>query len=558
LQRFQQAHGFDIEEALPDRTREKRSGCATAAIGLPCARFHAMHISSSSFRRCAFAWLALTCLTAALFAQSTNAARSLAELRAQIDAHVTAARFNHALWGVKVVSLETGRTLHEHHAERLMSPASNSKLYAGALALAQLGGDYRIVTPLLGTAKPDRRGRLKGDLIVSGRGDPSWKLRGGETNFWALFDPFVAAISNAGVRRITGDLVADATFFHGPPQGSSWAVDDLEDYEGAEISALTLLDNCAELQVTPGAAAGQPCQARFRQPHTGLTLDNRTVTTTNGLATGIVMRRLFNENVVRVFGSLPAGDTNVLLDVPVPRPADWFAAALKEALARRGIRVEGRARSVRWPEAAAMTNTVVLGEIVSPPLRELVRAFMKPSQNLETDLVFAHTGERWRTGDTPTWRTSEQLAVQALEAFMRTNALYPEDLRFDEGSGLSRNNLTSANATLALLRFMATHPEAGNFVASLPVAGVDGTLRRRMKGTPAEGNVRAKTGTLRWVNALSGYVTSAAGERLAFSLFLNRNVAPPGRSGRDELDAIAVMLARFAGRSDEATAPVNQ
>jgi D-alanyl-D-alanine carboxypeptidase/D-alanyl-D-alanine-endopeptidase (penicillin-binding protein 4) len=237
------------------------------------------------------------------------------------------------------------------------------------------------------------------------------------------------------------------------------------------------------------------------------------------------------------------------VDVPVPRPAQWFAAALKEALARRGIRVDGAARSVRWPELPAVpTNGIVLGEVSSPPLRELVKAFMKPSQNLEADLIFAHVGELNRTGETPAWRTSEQLAVAALENFLRTNELPASDVHFDEGSGLSRNNLTTANATLALLKFMAAQRSADDFLNSLPLAGVDGTLRSRMKGTPAENNARAKTGTLRWANSLSGHVKSAAGERLVFSLILNRK-APSVRTNRDELDAVVVLLARFEGRS---------
>ena len=176
---------------------------------------------------------------------------------------------------------------------------------------------------------------------------------------------------------------------------------------------------------------------------------------------------------------------------------------------------------------------------------------MKSSQNLETDLIFAHLGEVARAPAAPAGQTSEQSAVVALQDFLRQNGLPADEVRFEEGSGLSRNNLTTANATVGLLKFMVAHRAASDFVTSLPVAGVDGTLRRRMKGTPAEGNVRAKTGSLRWANSLSGYVTSAAGERLVFSLMLNRSVAPPGRNAREDLDAVAVMLAGFAGRSGE-------
>jgi D-alanyl-D-alanine carboxypeptidase/D-alanyl-D-alanine-endopeptidase (penicillin-binding protein 4) len=484
-------------------------------------------------------------------AQWTNGARAGEELQAQLEAHLSHPRFHGALWGVKIVSLDTKRVVFERHADRLMSPASNSKLYTGALALDHLGGDYRIRTPVVATAKPNQRGKLRGDVIIRGRGDPSWMPGPEPTDFWTVFDPFVAVLTNAGVRRVTGDIIADATFFHGPPTGASWTVDDLEDYYGAEISATTLADNYAQLRVAPGAEAGRPCTLELVQPHTGLILDNRTTTTTNSGASHIVARRIVGGNRLTVFGELPAGGTNEVVDVTVPRPADWFAASLKEALVRRGIRVDGDARGVCWPEPSPVTaDCVELGEMESPPLRDLVRAFMKRSQNLETDLIFGHIGEATRSGTTPVWRTSEQLAVAALEGFLRTNDLPVDDLHFDEGSGLSRNNLTSANATVGLLQFMATHPASNDFLNSLPVAGVDGTLRRRIKGTPAEGNLRAKTGTLRWANALSGYVTSVAGERFVFCLMLNRYQPPPDRTGRDELDAIAVLLAQFSNHSD--------
>lgn len=515
-----------------------------------------------SIRRRTLCWLVLPTMGAAsLCAQApfppppvpAKTADSVQALRAQLEAHVGEARFGGALWGVKIVSLDTGGTLFEHHANRLLSPASNSKLYTGALALDRLGGDYRIITPILGTTKPDADGKLAGDVIVSGRGDPSWKATPRNGDFWKTFEPFVAALRQSGVLHVEGDVVADATYFRGPPNGAGWTVDDFNDDYGAEVSAITLEENYADLRVTPAAIAGRACRFEWLHPHTGLVIHNRTVTTGKGGARHIEVRRNPGENVAYIFGEIPIGGADEILDLTVPRPASWFAAALKEALMRAGIRVDGQSRSIRWPETSPVpARAVKLGEIVSPPMRELVRGFMKPSQNLETDLIFNHVGEALRTGETPPWRTSEQLGATALREFLRKHRLPAEEVRFEEGSGLSRNNLTTANATVGLLQMMAAHREADTFFQSLPIAGVDGTIRRRMRGTAAEGNVRAKTGTLRWANALSGYVTSAAGERLAFSLMLNRNVVPAGRFARDDLDTIAVILARFAGRSDAA------
>lgn len=476
---------------------------------------------------------------------------SVAELRAQLEAHLSDPRFSGALWGVKIASLETGAVLFSASADRLMSPASNSKLYTAAMALDQFGGDYRIATPIVATAKPDAGGTLAGDVIVAGRGDPSWKAKPRRGDFWATFEPFIAVLKRAGVRRITGDVVADTTFFRSPRYGAGWVIDDLNDDYGAEISAITLEENYVDLRIRPAAVAGQPCEFELMHPCTGLVLHNHTTTVVKGGARTVHARRELGGNEVTVLGELPLEGAEEMLDLTVPRPANWFAAALKEALSRAGIRVDGKSRSVQWPEASPVTKDAVkLGEITSPPLRELVTAFLKPSQNLETDLIFLHTGEMLRASDAPAWRTSEQCGVMALREFLRRNELPADDVRFDEGSGLSRNNLTTANATVALLSFMARHREANAFHDALPIAGVDGTLRRRMRDTPAEGNVRAKTGTLRWATALSGHVTSAAGERLVFSVMLNRYVAPPGRAAREEIDTIALLLARLEARSD--------
>ena len=508
----------------------------------------AQFFNTNTGRGFSLALLAILFFTPAAGAQPTNFAQSLSELRAQLDAHVNQPRFSGALWGIKVASLATGKIIYESHADRLMSPASNSKLYAGALALDALGGDHQFVTPIFTTARVDKSGVVRGDLIVSGRGDPSWK----GTNWADIFAPFIAAITNAGVRRVTGDLVADGTFFHGPPTGGSWCVEDLSDSEGAEISALTFNDNLTQVRVTPGAKISEAGTLALLQPHTGLKLVNRTQTGARDGKSHLAMWLAPGTKTLFIFGEVPLGGVAETLDVPVPEPAAWFGAALKVTLAQQGVSIKGRVRCVAWPEVAPWnkTNLVKLGEVKSPPLREVVRAFMKPSQNLETDLVFNHTGEWLRATNAPLWQTSEQSAVAALEKFLAANGV-PADLHFDEGSGLSRNNLTSANTTVALLAVMATNRWAQDFFDALPIAGVDGTIRRRMKGTPAFQNVHAKTGTLRWVNALSGYVTTAAGERLVFSVMLNRYVPPPDRKRTDELDDIAVLLAGFTGRSDK-------
>jgi len=478
---------------------------------------------------------------------------TLAELQQRLAEHIGQARFAAALWGLKVASLDSGKTVFEHNPGKLFSPASNSKLYTVALALDQLGADYRIRTSLYAQARPNRAGTLQGDLIVFGRGDPTLnaRLRGGSV--YAALEPLVSALTNAGVKRIAGDVVGDESYFRGPPFGAGWVWDDLEYYYGAEVSALTVNDNTLELVVKPGGRAGEPCQLSLRPATTWLTLNNRTETVEKETTRRIRLEHPLCENVIYVSGRMPLDDSGSTSEVTVHNPAGLFACFFKEALERRGIEVAGGARSLNWLDREAQPvdyeKLVELGHVESLPLRDVAREVQKPSQNLYTDLLLAHVGERSRDNDTSDRATSEDLGIRALNRFLAEAGIPRGQVIFEEGSGLSRNNLTTPSATVALLQFMSRHQCAQVYLDALPIAGVDGTLRNRMKGTPAAGNVRAKTGTLRWASSLSGHVTTAAGERLVFSMMVNRYQG--GRSVRGDLDALAVLLAGFTGRTTD-------
>lgn len=481
------------------------------------------------------------------------AALPAATLQEQISAFVTQPRFAGAAWGVKVVSLDSGKTLAEFQPRLRLSPASNAKLYVGALALDQLGGDYRIRTPLRATTAIQADGTLAGDLVVSGRGDPSWGARENSASYDSVFGSFVAALKQAGVKRIHGDVIADGSWLRVEPAAPGWTVDDLSYYYGAEISGVSFLDNYAEIRAAPGVSVDNPGVLEWLEPLTDLTLVNKTRTLPANAVASVEARLLPGTRTVEVSGGVALGAKAAVTESPVPRPSQWFAAGLKAALERAGIAVTGQARSVVWPESAPVAP-VRVGEVTSPPLRQLVAGFMKSSQNLETNLVFSHLGELRRKTEMRADRRSDELAVEALKEFADKAGLPAGDLIFEEGSGLSRNNLTTPEATIALLRYMAQHREAAAFADSLPVAGRDGSLRKRLKGTSAEANLHAKTGSLRWAATLSGYATTTTGERVAFSLMLNRHVATAGLSARDEIDALAVIVAGASGGSARAPA----
>jgi len=482
---------------------------------------------------------------------------SLAELRRELLAHATQPRFAHAQWGMHVVSLDTGRTLFSANGDKLFLPASTTKLFTAALALDTLGPDFRIRTSVYATSAPDIRGVLKGDLVLYGRGDPSLDVAAAGGDWDRVLAPLVEPLVACGLKTVQGDLRADESFFREARIGSGWEYDDLQWYYGAEVSALTVNDNAVEVVVRPGPRVGTLAQV-FLFPSTRyVVLSNAVQTAAAGSPRRLIVKRDPEANRVTVRGAMPLDSRSASESVAVRHPAGWLGRELEQALARRGITVRGRVVTVTNAgspdQGGANGRLVELASLSSPPLRDLLPRMMKPSQNLHAQLLLLQAGARQPVGEDAADRTSEQAGLAALSAFLAKAGLDVAEVRLEEGSGLSRHNLVTPRALVELLRFMRSHPHAAVFRDSLPVAGVDGTLRTRFRGTSAEGNLRAKTGSLSQVNTLAGYVQTAAGEGLVFALMLNNYAgAPDGRPGRMELDELAVLLAGLAQHTRDA------
>jgi D-alanyl-D-alanine carboxypeptidase/D-alanyl-D-alanine-endopeptidase (penicillin-binding protein 4) len=236
---------------------------------------------------------------------------------------------------------------------------------------------------------------------------------------------------------------------------------------------------------------------------------------------------------------------------------------LRDALQKRGVKIDGRLRTVNARSGGSIlsdtptnpgsipTPPVEIASLQSPPFSDIAAHTLKPSQNQYTELILRALGKSQPASPTASIRvgqSNEETGLAAVESFLHQAGVGESDLALNDGSGLSRNDMITANATVQLLTFMSKHRYFAAFRDALPIAGVDGTLRSRMRGTPAEGNLRAKTGTLSSVASLSGYVTTAAGEQLVFSMMLN-NYPDANAVRRDSIDAIAILLASFGGKS---------
>jgi D-alanyl-D-alanine carboxypeptidase/D-alanyl-D-alanine-endopeptidase (penicillin-binding protein 4) len=515
----------------------------------------------------------ILCVPLSAFAQ---APKTLTELQTRISAILAKPELASSLVGIKVTSLDSGRVLFEENAIKLLRPASNMKIYTVATALDRLTPEYRFTTSVFANARPDSAGVIRGDLRVYGRGDPSIAARFNNGDYFKGIDDLATRIVAAGVKRVEGDLVGDETYFTGPKYGSGWEWEDLTWYYGAEITPLSVNDNALDLFVKPGPAIGQPALVTTGPPDPLLTIVNRVTTSAKGVRREISIHRGLGENTITITGSIPL-EGSFTAGIGISHAALLFVYLLRNSLVQKGVVITGKSRTtgeaavpsvvIAQPtltqptQAHSSASSVAQTELVtlqSPPFSVIAAQTMKPSQNLYTELILRTLGKTSPPPLTPATSifspTSEYLGLEAVKTFLKTAGIRPEALVLDDGSGLSRGDMITADATVQLLTFMSKHRYADVFRDALPIAGVDGTLRNRLRGTPAERNLRAKTGSLSSAASLSGYVTTAAGEKLAFAIMVNnypRDFDPRIAC----IDPIAVLLASFNDKPESKDAP---
>jgi D-alanyl-D-alanine carboxypeptidase/D-alanyl-D-alanine-endopeptidase (penicillin-binding protein 4) len=460
--------------------------------------------------------LVVLCVCTAAAAGPTKGERALAR---DLDRIFAAPVMAQGLWGVEVKSLDSGRVLYARNARTLMMPASNMKIVTLAAAAETLGWDYRFVTTLETSASVEN-GTLAGDLYVRGGGDPTINRRDNRAD--AVFDGWAAALKAAGITRIDGNVFADASAFDRRQLGQGWSWDYLQYGYAAPISALEFDENTATLTVRPGAKAGDAAALEL-PPGTGLRLVHHVVTTEAGAATAIDCERPPDTSDLDVRGSIAADAKPVTREVAVANPSLYFAHALVLALQARGIEVRGIPRDLVRPESPLREEPRrVLLSWQSPPLRDIATTMMKVSQNLYAETLLRAVGAA-RTGA----GSAEAGTGAARDVLARWN-IAPGTYVQADGSGLSRYDYVTADMIVTLLEHMYRDPKHKDaFVATLPIAGKDGTVASRLKHTRAEANATAKTGSIANVRALSGYVRTRDGETLTFSILANSFAIPP-------------------------------
>lgn len=489
----------------------------------------------------------------------------LARFHMRVEAALSEVHAQRTFWGVVVADQDTGAILYELNADHFFTPASNAKIFTTALALDTLPPTFRFRTTLESQAALDADGRLAGDLRFVGGGDPDLSNRrfpfAGKVEHDGPVEKVLAEMVEEavakGLREVDGDVVADDSYFPYDPYPAGWSVGDLFFTFGAPVSAIAFNDNSISIDVLPGARAGDPAVVTV-EPGAALDSFGREITTGPAEAKPdfAVVRRP-GADFLLLRGVIPLGHASVKIDLAMLEPAEMTARALKQLLEARGVHVTGTTRIHHAPppdtsdagdlpplaetmRVASAAAPITLAEHISEPLLESVRVTNKMSQNLHAELLL-RTVAREKRG---VGSTGAGLKVE--QDFLKNAAVAEGDVVLADGSGLSGTDLVTPRSVIQLLRYVAQRPWGSDYSSTFPIAGVDGTLETRMKGTTAEGLIRAKTGALEHVRAMSGYATTLRGEHLVFAIFGN-NGTQKGRDATAAIDAIGVAMVETLG-----------
>jgi len=465
-------------------------------------------------------------------------------LRQELEGILTSTGNTRGRWAVLAVSLDRLDTLPALNPQQLMVPASNMKVLSTAAALHYLGPDFRFKTFVLADG-PQTGEVLEGDLILFGTGDPTFSERffSSET---AVLDTFAARILEAGIREVQGDLVMDGSFFQGPDRHPEWDPRDLNDAFAAPISAISLAENVVTLRVEAGGWEGASPSVFTIPEASGIPVDNSARTVSSASRSRVWLSRETPLDPIGIEGEIPFGGSDVWRRLPVPEPLRFTGIQLKRALEAQGVRVRGSISIVRDPADSRLSPRTtpgfqdpstlkILATRESPPLLDLLRIINKESNNF-----FAETVAK-TVGRTVLGEGSFSGGSRAVEKFLReVVGIAAEEVHVRDGSGLSAENQATAGGFVRTFQYMASSPYWEDFLDTLPEAGLRRELGR-MYRSPAAGNLRAKTGTLDSVSALSGIVRTRTGERILFSI-LSNEVASEYRAKRAE-DLIGIRLA---------------
>ncbi|RFB34610.1 D-alanyl-D-alanine carboxypeptidase/D-alanyl-D-alanine endopeptidase [Brevibacillus sp. VP] len=403
--------------------------------------------------------------------------------------------------GISVYNLNKEAFLYQHEADKNFIPASNMKLFIAAAALEELGADYQFKTEIYTDGKVSQNGTLQGNLIVKGYGDPTLETKD--------LQKMATELKQKGITGIQGQVYVDESYFDDIRLGPAWMWDDEVYAYSAQISGLSLHKNSMEAVITPAKEVGKPASVSITPINEYVKVIS-TVTTTDSKESEVTVERTIGHNQLIIKGTIGRDAIPYKEDVTMEDPVLYVGDVFQSILQSEGISIIGK----KTIQKTSLVKGTPIVTHYSRPLSEIVLALNKDSDNFYAEMLTKTLGAVKKGSGS--WHAGTEAITEVLR-----EAKFPGTYLQVDGSGLSRLDLITPNQMIALLRYVQKKEYQKAFEASLPIAGIDGTLKSRMKETKAGSNLIAKTGSMGGVNSLSGYVTATNGDKLAFSIMIN-------------------------------------
>jgi D-alanyl-D-alanine carboxypeptidase/D-alanyl-D-alanine-endopeptidase (penicillin-binding protein 4) len=502
---------------------------------------------------------------------------TLGEFQTKVLNLIQRPKWDSAFWGIEIVSLDDGTTLYSLNAQKRFLPASNMKILTCAAILDGMDPQERITTPVYVTGRIDKWGRVLGDLVVVGRGDPNLERRGYKTehepfenkDYPSSITQIADELQSKGIKTIEGDIVIDDTYFLHQPFGLAWTIEDTAWSYGAPVSALVINENMIAVKILPGEHFNDLALFQTSPTETASKMVmNRVKTIASQQNTKVSLTHEQESGLPLFTGSISQSQSELNYQVAVPDPTRFAGSLLKAALTQRGVLVKGDVKSrILEPTEALQGQEIPLRDlrlgqptyaeearvaaILGVPIFDSLKIMMKESQNLYAECLLRLLGARTSSVG------SMEAGLAALGKFMTKTGTPENSLKIKDASGMSRKNLVTPESIVRVLVYMDHHPQREKFLDTFPIGGKDGTLKTRFQGTSAAGRILAKTGSIESVSTLSGYAQARQGAHFAFSLMVN-NEEGSQQDVREVLDQLCLWIIDFAPKTKNAPASPRQ
>lgn len=414
-----------------------------------------------------------------------------------------------------ILNAQNGEPVFEFHAEESLMPASVLKLVTSSAALELLGPDYRFKTKIGYTGNLNKRtGRLTGDLVIKGGGDPALGSEYFKDHYSNFLKNWIIEIRNLGINKIEGRVIVDDSWYDYQPVPAKWLWEDAGNYYGAGAYGLSVFDNTFEIHFRTRGEGSIPEITGIVPDQCSSELSNQLIAS-GDTDEGYVFSAPYNK-YKWIAGSIPVNREDFVLKASITDPPMLLAEVFDSMLDSAGIDVSGNPSTIRIEKKPAVNEPVIISEVSSPALSEIIEVLNHESVNLYAEHLLKEIGRTFNNHGTT------EAGIEVLYRFLKDSGVDSSGMFLEDGSGLSPLNAVTSRSLAEILLFMKNRAKYFNeFYSSLPGAGREGTLKNYFRNPVFDSNLRAKSGSITRVRSYAGYFRTLGGNEMAFSILVN-------------------------------------